>query len=428
MFNSATRCIVTTFCFVLALSGQGWAQHEKSLELAQLSIEATMAGNRDLAIALALRAFPDKPTAADLENFPEAYGALLRAVAARITRADRSGFQHYAVNSKGDRAVAGPANGPQDGTQHAAPYALFDPRNNELIAELVTWDVPMSMVYGPGLPPAFSPDGNLVAIWAMDEGQALLFDTKDGKAHLPLDGGGQPGWIVGFSPDGTHLAAVAGGRLLVWDLSNRELVSGFWPNQLGNFDVAAWAADGSFVVARAETENYEISVVVLERYTQSGIEGTVRFDATGPSIYLLPAKVGSTMLVYVGDNQFVANPVQETATRLGGAVGSFAQIVRDGTVAATLVATGYDENYMPTGFELIASDFQGNRIETTSRDWIVFDQYPVGTDGTMLGMGSARPFTYVGHDVPSGTELYEMVWSGLSESQRQDIAANRVVR
>ncbi|GHE97931.1 hypothetical protein GCM10016455_18210 [Aliiroseovarius zhejiangensis] len=318
MFDFSARFVIAPMCVFLMFSGQVMAQQEKSLDFVQQSIAATMAGDRDRAIALALRALPDAPTEADLDNYPDAYRALLRAAAARITQVDRSGFQHYAVNWRGDRAVVGAANGPQDGTQDAPPYALFDPRSNEWISDLVAWDVPISMVYGPGLPPAFSPDGDLVAIWAMDEGQVLLFDTMDGTAHAPLDLGGAPGWIAGFSPDGKHLAAVAGGRVAVWDLESRARVTGFWPDQIEAFDVVAWAADSSFIVAQGEVANYEIAAVTLQRHMPDGLSGSVRIDVTGPSIYLTQSPVGATMLVAVGDNQFIADPVMETVTRLAG--------------------------------------------------------------------------------------------------------------
>lgn len=245
----------------LAWAGPGLAQQDRSAEFARQSVAATMAGDRQVAIVAALRGLPPEPTDADFDAFAPAHDALFRAAAARIIHVERSGFQHYAVNSGGDRAVIGPANGPEDGSGEAPPYLLVGPRDGSRIAELVTWDVPMSLVYGPATVPAFSPDGSLVALWAMDAGQALLFDTGDGRPHPPLEGSGTPGGIVGD-------------RLLVWDIASGDRVSGSWPDRIEGAAPVGWTPDGSFIVARPEFENYEIAAVSLDRYGEGGLDGT----------------------------------------------------------------------------------------------------------------------------------------------------------
>ncbi|GHE97937.1 hypothetical protein GCM10016455_18220 [Aliiroseovarius zhejiangensis] len=83
---------------------------------------------------------------------------------------------------------------------------------------------------------------------------------------------------------------------------------------------------------------------------------------------------------------------------------------------------------MPTGFELLVTDLEGVMLEASPHDWITFDQYPVTKDASILGMGSTRALSYAGQDLPSGIALYEMLWSGLSEAERQAIAAESASR
>ncbi|WP_094021060.1 hypothetical protein [Maliponia aquimaris] len=415
----------------LALADAGLAQQDRSAEFARISVAATLTGDRQAAIVAALRGLPSDPRDEDFETFGAAHDALFRAVASRIVRVDRSGFQHYAVNATGDRAVIGPANGPEDGSGQAPPYVLLDPRDGTEIAELVTWDVPMSLVYGPGLPPAFSPKGDLVALWDMDEGAALLFDTADGRPHPSLPGGGQPGGLIGFSPDGSRLAAAAGDALLVWDLATRERLASPWPGSLPLGSSAAWAADGSLVVARPEFANYEIVAVSLDRYAESGPEGAVRFEVSGPALDLLASPAGQELLVLVGDHQFVANPATGTALRIGPAGDSFWRFTRGGKAVATMVASGMMASLLnrgPRTFDLRVKSLAGADLAAERRDWVVFDQHPVAPDGATLGLGAVRPYSYRGQDVPEGRALYDAVWLDLPQAIRDEIDADRVAR
>lgn len=79
-------------------------------------------------------------------------------------------------------------------------------------------------------------------------------------------------------------------------------------------------------------------------------------------------------------------------------------------------------------YDLRLKGLAGGDLVAGRRDWVVFDQYPVDTEGRTLGPGHARPQTYRGDDLPEGRPLYDALWSDLPTAVQAAIDADRVAR
>src|SRR5262249_25088159 len=80
------------------------------------------------------------------------------------------------------------------------------------------WSAPRSVKLSRFSPPAFSPDGGLVAVCTA-AGRIGLFDPATGACHaqLQLHDRTDVQWL-NLSPDGTRLAVTQSGWVFVWDL------------------------------------------------------------------------------------------------------------------------------------------------------------------------------------------------------------------
>lgn len=99
----------------------------------------------------------------------------------------------------------------------------------------------------------WSSDGHWVAAASAD-GSISLHDVLVGNVTLTLRGARAPVFAISQSPDQTHLAAVAGGSLCVWDLSK--------PGPPLQFPIAgmqlAWSSAGTILVATMDNSLVEI--------------------------------------------------------------------------------------------------------------------------------------------------------------------------
>jgi len=113
----------------------------------------------------------------------------------------------------------------------------------------------------------WSSDGHWLAA-AADDGSVSLHDPLAGDVIRTLHGARPPVYAISQSPDKTRLAAVAGGWLWVWDLSQTGPPRQ-WPiagRQL------AWGSDGTIMVVTMDDSAVEIDVATGKRTWSVNLE------------------------------------------------------------------------------------------------------------------------------------------------------------
>ena len=119
--------------------------------------------------------------------------------------------------------------------------------------------------------PTLSPGANQVAL-NTDEGIAI-FDTKNGDTLAWLKEGPRRGGVVGFSQDGSKLAAVTGSRVRVWDLKNGKIIRDFHNRSLVHCDseqMGSISFDGANLIVRGSSGVDVLSLKerrIIHRYT-----------------------------------------------------------------------------------------------------------------------------------------------------------------
>jgi hypothetical protein len=440
---------------VLALSVPVAADPDRSNAFAEEAEALLMSGDRHGALVAAMKGLPADPTPADFETYAAAHDMLFRAAAARVFRLDRFGPQFFTVNATGDRAVIGGSVArveplpPLDGSAtledlrarmdagRAAqgaidPYALVDPRDGRLVAELVPADILASddLVWGPARPPAFSPDGAHVALWAMDESEAWVFSAEDGTrvATLQDPGAVVPGGIVGFSHDGARFATSSAGQVAVWDVATWQRVESHDIGALDGPVALAWSQPGDLlVVAGTRASEYTWGPFTFYRLTPDGLDPLLE-EVPGVSDGWLGVLASPFGPVVVLESGVEATMVDLATGDVTGLPGGGARFLRRGTALGVREMRFDPVTYMPVpGHDIYLRSLDGRDLEPDLRDWPVFEQFVADLEGRPLdAIGPHWPFAYRGDDVPMGRSLYETVLSDLPEEDRAEIAAERI--
>ncbi|SMY08105.1 WD40 repeat domain-containing protein [Flavimaricola marinus] len=445
--------LVLISCLAVPLSAQPPDEIlNQSRDFAEQALTEIALGDRRAAVAAALKGLPDEPEAATLEYYPEAYEALLRAMAARVVNVDRETWQGYAVNSDGTRAVVMGINAtmtsPGTGSptiefdtesqtmvsrggpvylpiEEEPPHILVDPRNGQVIADLMPFSATISNVYGPALPPAFSPDGSLVAAWHMVDGVVLRFRSSEGSPLPPLTelAGREPGVVIGFSPDGTLLAAAADGLVATWDATTGNLIDTFSaPDQTISLD---WTHDGHLLALQVFGYDADAEVA-LSIYREGAWEqvGSLTGQGELPTQYMQVSKFGPHVLLDAETRVYLANWETGEVVDLGRTGASFHRFIRDGEAVGVL--TQGLMSFLAGTLSLQVKSLDGAELTPTARDWVTFDQYVTINDEKPDNFGSLRPYTYRGDDIPDGPALWGDAMALLSETERAEVIADRI--
>jgi hypothetical protein len=298
---------------------------QQSTQFANVAENMIEQGDRHGAIVAALKGLPADPDAATLASFEIAHDMLFRAMAARVVNVDRQSGQAYAVNIDGTRAVVmginqtmismgslsptiefdpdtrimvsrgGPEFLPLD---QEPPHILVDPRTGEIIADLMPFGALQDAGWGPAFPPAFSPDGKTVAAWHMADGVVLRFDTTDGNQLSSLDdmAGRQPGNVIGYSPDGTLIAASADGLATIWDAETGDLIEIL--DMPDNTMSADWTFDNALLTLQVSGfgEDDDVSLSIYRDGRWDKVMSLTGRTADRPTQYMQVAKTGPLVL------------------------------------------------------------------------------------------------------------------------------------
>jgi hypothetical protein len=198
----------------LAQAGEGRAQVEQSLRLAEASRKATQSGNSLLGLLLALEALPDEHETQKLRNRPrvavaeasayEALDSYLYGFNGVINVGDK--VRTVAFSPDGKRLVAGTWEG---------RLAVFDSISGQLVLTLQGHQKAINTV-------AYSPDGTLIASGSFD-GSVSIWSAESGAHKYTLNRDASSVWRVAFSPDSIHLATASkNGRIAIYDTSSQR--------------------------------------------------------------------------------------------------------------------------------------------------------------------------------------------------------------
>lgn len=411
-----------------------------SRDFASQAIGAVQKGDRQAAIKLAVRGFPPDPTKEEMAGLPESVFALELAVGARLIRIDQDGFGGFSVNSTGTRAFAGHWGDYAGATERDFPQAILDARDGTRIKELD----PQIDVHGittPGTSPSFSPDGSILAVPSNKTFAVHLYGSETGEHLGELSPGfevrssGGIGYEIGFSDDGSQYArgydAKPGGAgILVWDVATRSLIHNL-PMDGGRNNrqyPLGWDHEDGFVVQTIYRESSASKPhrVALERWKQDGdrtplLDTDLRSYDAGVNVFLYP----STGLLLLSDQhelRAVDLDTGEVRFTVPAAL-PFVALVRDGTAFA-LRPRG-----LMSPMEYPVVDLQGGVLTTEGRDVVAFAHGLFSMNGKSIGEATGMlDTTYVGENLPLGTELYRLAWESLTEADRSEVDLDRVMR
>ncbi len=399
----------------------------RSAAFAEASVELTRLGRRAQAIAAALKGLPAGAEEPDLEPFAAAETALFRAIAARVVVSDGNVNVFITTSPDGNRVVTGGFGQGPNG-EAPAPYLLHDPLSGTVIAELAPFEAVASDVYGPGAPPAVSPDGSEFAFWHMTRGEVLRFAARDGAALPTFAGAGDgPGYVIGYSSDGTTLAAEQGGRIGIWSIPDGGLVRSLGvPSDVRTI---RWLPDGRLVGLRVEGWDPDAPASLWVHDLEPEAEWDLALDLTGQvsglSQYIQTSDWGPQLLLDADTRVYLADLAADRVVDLGGTGNSFHRFIRNGDAVAVLVRGG---GFFGLGGALVlrVTDLTGAELGAETRDWAVFDQFVTTSDAAPDNFPFVRKYPYLADDVPLGTDLVALAESLLDPETLAEVAAERV--
>ena len=231
--------------------------------------------------------------------------------------------------------------------------------------------------------------------------------------------------MIGFSPDGSQIAAFADGRAAIWEAMTGTLIKAF--DIPSNAISADWTYDGHLLSLQVKgyEEDSEVALSIYRDGRWREVVSLTGRTAELPTHYMQVSTTGPHVLLDEETQVDLVNYETDDVINLGLVGAAFHRFVRGGSAIAVLKEGGLF-GFLSGQMTLDVMALNGSKLPPTPRDWVTFDQYVTIKGKDPESFGSLRPYAYQGDDVPDGHALWQAALALLSDAERAEVVAERI--
>ncbi|SMD02905.1 hypothetical protein [Primorskyibacter flagellatus] len=394
-----------------------------SEDFARKAERLLQSGDRQGAMAAALKGLPADPAEDDFVRYQAAHLLLYRAVASRTLRLPLDRAKGTVVAPTGEvLAISGEA------------PALYSTSDGRLISQLLRDD---ASTYVSATHPHFSPSGDLLALAENQQPVLHIHDGRTGAIVTTITfsgvGTGSSAYSttldpVGFSHDADAFAVLSRNALFIVSTQDWSVAEFDFPGRTKPY--ASWLPDGRLVMI--EPIHSPGGGPVAQLYIHDGRTVTpiheILSDPDGlrsTPVSMHASRQGSALIAEDGDSSddrtviFDGDgQVRAVATGHDG----YVHFVRDGTAIA------YRDLRGDIGKSLAIHSLTGENLTPQLEDYPVFDQFVFNESGEIKIGGAMTPGAplFRGEGTPKGRALFDLAVSLLPEDVLTEVKARRI--